>query len=184
MSDITDIAQIVGIISAAYPNWNVTEYTNEVYYQTLHDIPADELKVAVLHCISENGRKFAPSVGEIRGAVAEMRGIASNLPSAYQAWEEVQKQILENGGDFGKPVWSNSIVESAARMIGWRNLRMSEDQTSDRARFIQCYEQLVVRATRDEMLLPEVRGYIEDRGGKLLNAPIAQIKQLTKGMEK
>ena len=178
MADITDIGQIIGVISAAYPNWNPTDYTAEVYFQTLSDLPADELKAATLHCISEAGRKFAPSVGELRGAVSELRGYTANVPSSYQAWQEVQRQMVENGGDYGIPVWSNPIVGQAVRAMGWRNLRMSEDQTADRARFLQCYEQFVERATRDDMLLPEVRGYIEMNGAKVI-APADQMKQLS-----
>ena len=178
MASQADIAKIVALLSAAYPNWNVTEYTVEVYYQDLKDIPTEELSLAAQHCRSEAGRKFAPSVGEIRGAVSELRGLASNVPASYQAWEEVQRQILENGGDYGNPVWSHSIVEEAVRRMGWRNLRMSEDQTADRARFLQCYEQLRQQVGREEMLLPEVRGYIEANGARLL-APAESIKLLT-----
>jgi len=178
MADERDIAQIIGILSAGFPNFHPTELTAELYYQTLSDIPSDELKAATLHCISQAGRAFAPSVGELRGAVAELRGYVAGVPSSYQAWQEVQRQMLENGGDYGIPVWSSPIVEQAVRAMGWRNLRMSEDQTADRARFIQCYEQFVERATRDDMLLPDVRGYIEMNGARVL-APADQIKLLS-----
>jgi hypothetical protein len=183
MATEKDIAGIVAMLSAAYPNWNVTEYTLEIYYQDLKDIPSEELKIAAQHCRSEAGRKFAPSVGELRGAVADLRKYTANIPSSYQAWEEVLRQIVDNGGDYGNPVWSNPIVERAVKMIGWRNLRMSEDATADRARFIQCYEQLAERVSRDEMLIPEVRGYLEVNGARLL-APTDQIKLLAKGMTK
>ncbi len=83
-----------------------------------------------------------------------------------------------NGGDFGTPVWSHPLVERVVKQLGWRNLRMSEDQTADRARFVQAYEQLLARATTEEMLLPEVRGYIEARGGLLL-APSDQMRLLS-----
>jgi hypothetical protein len=177
MADLHDIAQIISVISEAYPNFKPSELTVEVYYQVLGDIPTEELKAATLHCISESGRKFAPSVGELRGAVNELRKYVSNVPSSYQAWQEVLQQLLENGGDFGKPVWSHQLVEKAVRTIGWRNLRMSENQVADRARFVECYEQLCDRAQREDMLLPEVRGYIEANGA-LLMAPADQMKLL------
>jgi hypothetical protein len=183
MASEIDIAQIIGILSAAFPNFKPSELTPEVYYQTLGDIPTDELKAAVLHCIGESGRAFAPSVGEIRGAVAELRSFAINVPSSFQAWQEVQKQILENGGDFGNPEWSNPLVEEAVRRMGWRNLRMSEDQTADRARFLQCYEQLVERATKEEMLLPDVRGYLESQRAPMIEAG-SELKRLTSKLEK
>jgi hypothetical protein len=184
MASPQDIVRLTAMLSAAYPNWNVTEYTNEIYFQDLRDIQTDELMTAAQHCRSEAGRKFAPSVGELRGAVMELRSMSLNVKSAYAAWEEVCKQINDNGGDFGKPVWSSSLIERAVNYLGWRNLRMSEDATSDRMRFIQAYEQLLARASKEEMLIPEVRGFIEDRGAKLLASPSEQIKQLAQGMKK
>jgi hypothetical protein len=156
-----EIAQVVAIISAAYPNFSPTKETIEVYYQTLQDLNFDELKAATMQSISEAGRKFAPSVGELRGAVLSIRKRIAGVPSSYQAWQEVLKQISENGGDFGKPVWSNQIVKQAVDALGWRNLRMSEDQTQDRARFIMAYDQLLQRAGEDEIALPAVKAYME-----------------------
>lgn len=178
MADMVEIAEIISVISAAYPNFNPTEYTAEVYYRTLKDLPGDELKAATLHCIAESGRKFAPSVGELRGAVGELRRYTFNIPSAFEAWQEVITQLRDNGGDYGNPVWSHPLVERAVQQIGWRSLRFSENQTADRARFIQCYEQLEERAEKENLMLPDVRGYIEVNGGKFL-APVDQVLMLT-----
>ncbi len=183
MATKKDIAEIVGMLSAAYPNFAPSPQTVEVYYRMLNDIDAAELKPAAMHCAAEIGRKFAPSVGELREAVLFLRRAARNVPSSYEAWEEVQKQIRVNGGQFGKPVWSSLIVEKAVNALGWYNLRMSEDPIPDRARFIQAYEQFCQRAETEEMFLPEVRGFIEARGGKFL-APVDQMKQLAGKMSK
>lgn len=184
MANPQDIVKLTAMLSAAYPNWNITEYTNEIYFQDLKDIDAHELFTAAQHCRSEAGRKFSPSVGELRGAVMELRRMTFNVPSAYAAWEEVCKQMRINGGDFGVPVWSSPLVEKAVGFLGWRNLRFSEDATSDRMRFIQAYEQLLARAEKEEMLIPEVKGFIEDRGAKLLNSPLEEMKKLSEGMKK
>ncbi len=181
MAKTNDIRQIINMFVAAFPNFKPSELTPEVYMQTLGDIPTEELKAAVLHCLSESGRAFAPSIGEIRGAVSELRSYAANVPSPFQAWQEVLQQMNENGGDFGNPVWSHPLIERAVRAIGWRNLRMSENPIADRARFLQCFEQLQERAARENMLLPEVRGYIEANGARLM-APADQIRLLTDRM--
>lgn len=176
MSNLTDIAQIIDVMSAAFPNFSFTEKTVEIYYQTLNDIPSDELKAATLHCITESGRKFAPSVGEIRGAVSQLRGMSSNVPSSYEAWEEVLQQFRD-AGYYRDPVFSHPLIDRAVRSLGWRELCQSENQVSDRMRFIQCYEQLLDRATRENMLLPEVRGYLEVNGARLLS-PMDSMKLL------
>lgn len=182
MCNHTDIAQIIGVLSAAFPNYKTSEHTAPVLYETLKDLPSDELKAAVLHCVSQPGRAFAPSIGEIRGAVGELRKTSSGLPSSYEAWQEVLTQIRDNGGDFGKPVWSHPLVQRAVQAIGWRELRMSENQTADRARFLQCYEQLTERAERDDLMLPEVRGYLESAAGLRLTS--GDMKRLAEGMHK
>lgn len=176
MADHYEIAQIVSVIAVAYPNWPVTEETNEIYFQLLGDIPGEELKAAVLHCLTEAGRKFAPSVGEIRGAVAELRGMAGNVPSPFRAWQEVLEQFRLTGS-YGTPQFSHPLITQAVRQMGWRELCMSENQIADRARFLQCYEQILSRAAKEDMLLPEVRGYIESNGAQLM-APAESMRLL------
>lgn len=182
MASKQDIMKVLGVISAAYPNFSPSEQTVEVYWQVLSDIPSDELKAGCLHCISESGRKFAPSVGEIRGAVGELRGLSSNLPSSFQAWQEFKHAVTHSNYN---PEWSHPLIEKTAKLIGMREYGHSnvDDEPSWRARFIQCYEQLQERAERENLLLPEVRGYIETNGGRLL-APVDQMKRLTERMTK
>jgi len=176
MADEKDVMGIVAIICAAYPNFTPTEHTVDVYYETLKDIPADLLKAATMQSISETGRKFAPSVGELRGAVAEIRNVVRGVPSSYQAWQETLSQICDVGS-YGNPEFTSPLIAETVRLIGWRNLCMSENQVADRARFIQAYEQLSDRAARDEIMLPQVREYIE-RNGKALPAPTESIQAL------
>jgi hypothetical protein len=183
MATPNDIQQIINMFLAAFPNYKPTDMTPEIFFQTLQDIPSEELKVAVLNCLTEAGRAFAPSIGEIRGAVANLRRTAANVPSSYEAWQEVLTQMSINGGDYGTPVWSHPLVERVVRQLGWRNLRMSEDQTADRARFVQAYDQLLNRAMSEETMLPEVKGYIQSQGGQLLDAP-SQVKQLSSRLSK
>jgi hypothetical protein len=177
MATEREVAQIIAVIATAYPNWQPAPNTPELYYQLLGDIQTEELKTAVLHCVAESGRKFAPSIGEIRGAVGELRGMISNVPSSYQAWQEVQRQIVDVGS-YRTPEFTSPVIKAAVDAMGWRNLCLSEDATADRARFIQCYEQFKTRAELEGTMLPEVRGYIEANGAKLL-APVDQIKQLS-----
>lgn len=182
MASKLDIAEILGVIAVAYPNFSVTEQTNQVYWQILSDIPTDELKAATLHCISESGRKFAPSVGELRGAVGQLRGLSNNVPSSYEAWQEFKRAVTRSNYS---TEWSHPLIGKAADLIGMQQYGRSnvDDEPSWRARFIQCYEQLQERAERENLLLPEVRGYIEANGGRLL-APVDQMKQLTDRMRK
>jgi hypothetical protein len=183
VADKKDIAKVVGIISAAYPNFTPNEYTVETYYQTLKDLPTDLLMASTLHSVAEAGRRFAPSIGEIRGAARELLGEASGVPSSYEAWEEVLHQVNVNGGQFGVPVWSHPFVASTVGVLGWRNLCLSENQVADRARFIEAYEQICNRAENRQMMLPQVKEFVERRALEAGNTPkqIAEVIGHLKG---
>ena len=179
MAEKKVIAEVVAVISAAYPHFEPTEHTVEVYWQSLKHYPSDLLRMATLQSVSEPGRKFAPTIGEIVGEILKINQVVNSLPSSYQAWQEVLQQFIETGS-YGDPEWSHPLVESTVKTLGWRNLCMSENQVADRARFIQAYEQLEQRAINDALMLPEVRGYIESNGGRIADG----IKQLVEGMKK
>ena len=176
MAEKEDIAEVVAVISAAYPHFDPTEHTVEVYWQTLKHYPADILKSATLKSVAEAGRKFAPTIGEIVQSILEINQAVNSIPSSYEAWQEVLKNFNRVGG----PEWSHPMIASAVDLMGWRNLCMSTNQVADRARFIQAYDQLQKRYGDDVTMLPEVRGYIES--GKLLVGDA--VKQLTERMEK
>jgi hypothetical protein len=183
MADEKDIAGVVAMLGAAYPNFAPTEHTVEVYFQTLRDLPADLLKMAALHAISEAGRKFAPSVGELRLAAAEIQRRAANIPTSYQAWQELIEAIRLVGSYRPAPEFSHPLVGESVRALGWRNLCVSENLAADRARFIAAYEQFQQRAEADSMMLPVVREYIQAHGGQL-PAPAAQIGALADSLGK
>jgi len=177
MADERDVAAVVAMIGAAYPGFEPTEQTVEVYFQTLRDLAPDLLKTAALHSIAEPGRRFAPSVGELRGAAAEIQRRAANVPASYQAWQETLEAIRRVGSYHPQPEFSHALVGQTVRALGWTALCRSENMAADRARFIEAYQQLQARAEAEALMLPAVRDYIEARGGRLL-PPASQMKQL------
>ena len=185
MATPNDIANLTARLSAAYPNWNVSALTNEVYYEDLKDIATEELILAVRHCRTSATRdqRFAPSAGEIRQAVGELRGMSNNVPSSFAAWNEFKRAVVTS--NYNNPQWTHPLIERTANLIGAREYGRSDvdDEPSWRARFIQCFDQLQERAERENLLLPEVRGYIETNGGRML-APVDQMKQLAERMAK
>lgn len=185
MSDQKDIAKVIAIMSAAYPAWQVNEYTIEVYYQDLRDLPSDLLFAAAAKARTNSNRNmaFAPSTGEIRQAAAEILRSVRGVPSSYQAWQEVVHAMVDVGS-YGVPTWSHPLIKQAVDALGWRNLCMSENAIADRARFVQAYDQLADRTETEMMEPPQVRGYIEKESGRELPAPFDTIKLLTKKLEK
>lgn len=179
MCEQKDIAKMVAVMSAAYPAWQVNEYTIEVYFQDLRDLPADLLLAAATKARANMNRNmaFAPSTGEIRQAAAEIIKTVHGIPSSFQAWQEVTRAMLEVGS-YRTPAFSSPLITAAVNTLGWRNLCLSDNSVADRARFIQAYEQLASREELEMMEPPQVRQYIEVHGGAALASPMMSISSL------
>jgi len=96
MSTPKDIAVILSKFKAAFPNYDPSDIASaaEVWHEALGHIDADELKAAAMACMTEQNRAFAPSVGEVIGAVMRLRAQASGLPSAAEAWGQINQPRL------------------------------------------------------------------------------------------
>ena len=159
----SDVMRILGVLAAAFPNNKVAKATMDVYKLTLADIPADVLESATLQLITT--AKFFPAVSEIRDAAHSIMLGLNKIPSAFEAWEEVQTQI-SLCGDFYRyqiasqvPVYSNPIIEQAVKIMGYRVLCESENIVADRAHFFRVYESLFNRAVDDTKMLPRVKEF-------------------------
>ena len=151
MASQIEVAQIMAVIGSAYPNFTVTKETVQVYFDLLNDLPVDLLRAATLKCCGEAGRKFAPSVGEIRGASAELMARAGGVPSTLEAWNEVSNKTKPRDPRFplyrdgviieNEPVmWSHLLVEKVAMMLGFPDFPDPENEGVERAHFFKQYE--------------------------------------------
>ena len=95
MATVKEIAIVLSKFRALFPNYNPTDITAtaEVWREVVGHIPGDEFRVAALAASVEPGRAFAPSVGEVLGAVMRIRAQVSGLPSAIEAWNQVRDGI-------------------------------------------------------------------------------------------
>ena len=191
MATQIEVAQVVAMIGSAYPSFNASKETVTVYFELLKDLPVDLLKASALQCCAESGRKFAPSVGEIRGAAEQLNRKAQGIPSPLEAWNETRKAPYHDysripmfdGEEFhytdpNPHQWSHPIVERVARLMGWPDFPDPKNEAMDRAHFFKQYEAEVEAYTSSTVEVPEVTRYIEGRrNGKAL--PIGKaLKQL------
>lgn len=188
-----DIGKLVAILSAAYPNWNVNEFTVEVYYQDLKDIPSELLFVAATQCRTEPGRKFAPSTGEILGAVWAIRSRIQGVPSQYEAWQDLlsagngQRTSVEETDQGPVIVHSqykflHEIVQRVAEQLGWpdRFPGPRDNEMADRAHFYKAYEQAYNTLMKDDVMPSSVKNYIAERTTSM---PALGMGELAKKLE-
>ena len=152
-------------LAAMFPNWKPDDLTIEAYVVALADIDPLSLESAILHLLSQD-RDFMPTAGTIRHTSFDLQAGNGGPPTAYEAWELAGKAI--NAGA-GYPVTGifqdpdvHPLVDKAVRYIGgWRQLATSENYVSDRARFIDAYNQVREREIEEVRMLPQVREQVK-----------------------
>lgn len=76
--------------------------------------------------------------------------------------------------------YGHSAVAETVRLLGGREVILTDNPTADRARFIDAYREVVSRERTKSAMLPAVKNYVQSKA-----LPMGQaIKQLTKGFEK
>lgn len=158
-----EIKQVLILLMDAYPNEfkdDVEQKTRtlKIYRLALADIPPDLLKAAALNHITSS--VWFPKIAQLRESAAALVMQAAGHPDALTAWGEVAHQ-LRYVGSWGAPQFTDPTIKRAVDAVGgWKMLCASENQTADRARFIQAYEIFINRTAADLQMLPQVRAYV------------------------
>jgi hypothetical protein len=123
----------------------------ETYVGGFEDLAADDLKAAIARAHKLSVK--LPSIAEIRSLVIESSGVAgAKRRTGVEAWGEVIGAIGKYGRDRVPGVsfsFSDPIVDHIVYSLGWRELCDSENQTADRARFIEAYEKSSLMQRRE-----------------------------------
>jgi len=196
MATEIEVTKVLAYMSVYYPAFVFRETTPgnpgtaKAYAEELKEIPYDALQAAAKALIHTN--KFFPSLSELEGKALDIILAKKNLPSAFEAWENLLAM-----GD-GEPIkfatgeqdeqgrwiiestpreWKHPLIETAARRCGWPNFPSDESLSYDRDTFIKAYNDLCKRED-DEMRKPELVKQVEQK------YIASGIKQLAEGMSK
>lgn len=151
--------EILAVLAAAYPRFELPIATIEVYEQSLADIPVDALHAATLDMVAES--KFYPTVAEIRKSAFALMAEQEGTPGAYEAWELTLRYVRQGRGH---PIVAQSrdwdippLIERAARQVGgWAYLAQADNVAADRARFLEAYERALEKRDYMARRLPQI----------------------------
>lgn len=158
---------IVNILNAAFPHGKLKQDSIKLYVNSLLDLPADAARAAALNLIAEGGRRFIPTIGEIRAATLD---VMEPLPTAEEAWGEVRAEI-HHEGYYGTPQFSHPAIEKAVRAVGWRDICSSDQPGVVRAHFLRVYDAFRERHQVERLRLPQARaimGRLDEEGRRWL----------------
>jgi hypothetical protein len=167
MASFPEVAKVLGITAARYPQFALTEATIKAYAPLLVDIDAQALMLACNQHAAES--KWFPSVAEIREKAQAMTTTADGRPDAGGAWRELADALKIGASG---PEWRTArenlhpAVVEAAEQFGFDRfvMRMTENAGTDFAQFRSIYETVCKRRDSEQRMLPEVRAYVAQLG--------------------
>jgi hypothetical protein len=157
MASEIEILRVLKILGDVYPSFQLSSSAIEIYVQLLADIPGEVLEQSSMEHISHS--TFFPSIAELRSAAFSIIEAAHPIPTAYEAWSEVQV-LIQRIGHYNDPVFDNPLTAQVVKQLSWRYLCLSDNPVADRAHFIQAYQALVERERNSGHRLPMVREFI------------------------
>ena len=121
----------------------------DAYASLLSDLDYARCSAAVRALLQ--GQTWIPSVAEIRKVVLELE--RGPKRSGGEAWGAVV-QAMKHEGAYKFPgidfKFVDPVTARCVEHLGWKELCLSENQVSDRARFIELYDNLADRAERED----------------------------------
>ena len=143
-----EVCALVALASSSYPVMQTRDPRPivEAWALMLSDLDAVVAKAAIIKVCRDS--KFFPSVAQIVAAANELDPRNERLPTAAEAWEEVER-LIQSLGPYRAPKYSCDTVKRAVRAIGWLQLCLGENPEADRAHFLRLYESMRSRHRED-----------------------------------
>jgi hypothetical protein len=163
------IAQIISIFSEEFAKFKMTESRRNIWKMMTDGIPDEALLAATYKIVAENDT-WPPTIGMLRTTALALISGSLTPPTGVEAWESVIELMRRSGG---KASELDSMTQRALCYVGGLyDLRNSNNEHSDRARFIEAFDIFVRREKEERELLPAVRNFmLTARGTMEVPAP-------------
>ena len=193
---IEDFRTLVRALQAAYTRESFipNEYTFNLWYTTLQDIPYPSLNKACQNYIMTN--KFPPTIADIRQLAYDLSAQPDELPSA--AWNQLLRALREAYAPDSEEVWNQlpditkKIVGGYATFRAWGNTELSALESVQRPMFVKRFEEYsqrerqaaaipqALRKPEPALPQPPARTAIEDKKntGESIQAPKEMLEHL------
>lgn len=170
-----DFRKGMAVLLATWPKEATTVETLTVYEQVTSHLDGDVWLGAVKQCVMTC--TFFPKPAELLAAAVSLTHGPQR--TGLDAWGDVKRAIAKygyyhppNGASMlavGGYDWTfeDALVGKVVAALGWRDLCLSENEMSDRARFIDAYETEQRRGRDQARLTPDL---IQLQSGKQADA--------------
>jgi hypothetical protein len=145
----SEAIEVVMLLVGAFPQAKFDAVSRDVYERMLLDLDAPDTRSAVQRLIRSS--RFLPSIAEIRRAVAD--ATLGPKRSGAEAWIDVAYEI-RRVGYCGTPRFDDDVTRRLVDRWGWRRLCLEGSWESDRARFIEAYDEIAGREREGRLAAP------------------------------
>lgn len=149
---VEDFRAIVRGLQAAFPrdNFIPNEYTFNLWYTALQDIPYPSLNRASTSYIMSN--RFPPTIADIRQLAYDLSAQPDELPSV--SWNQLLRALRMSYAPNSEEVWeqlpeiTKKIVGGYATFRAWGNTELSALESVQRPMFVKRFEEYSQRERR------------------------------------
>lgn len=159
-----ETANLLGVLAAFYPHWDLTEATIEAWHEMLCDLPYQVARAALKRVLARSPR--FPAVADIRQEAAAI--MRPDLVSPEEAWALVAAAVDQYGyyRECEALEVLPELVRRAARAIGWEQICLDQPGVV-RAQFVRIYEGLARREQEATVIPPALRALVAGTGKRL-----------------
>ena len=165
--------QIIMIIDASYPNFNVDDLTGTInaWYFMLQDYDYNTIIAGLKVFIATSGSAFAPSVSELIAYARKPQELQE--PDATEAWVQVRKAIRR--GIYYAEEDFEALSETAKKVVGspsqirsWAQMESRDIDSVVWSNFKKCYEVAQNRSRELKAIPANVMKLIENTGHAMI----------------
>jgi hypothetical protein len=156
---------IMGALFATYDDGRMSDRQKGEkmlgYSMALAPIPDDELAVVVQQVMAVHKYPTVPLPAELLEMWRQLHSSVGAGDAAAKGWVSVKKAMRDERYYMRAPSYKDPfkdpIVAKVVEVMGWRELRLSEEPGNDMARFIRCYDAIAAQEVADQRLLAEYK---------------------------
>lgn len=170
---IKDEARIMATLApliAIFPNWKPEPEAVRLYSMILSDMNSEILEEAIVVLLTEP-RDFMPTPGTIRDAALDLISYRDGDPNVYTAWSQVMDHFNRRSSE------AHPLTEQVVKLMGgWNVIGLSDNLSSERARFVDAYREMTRERKQKQRMLPRTRKFIGEKEEGKLTGDTLQIE--------
>ena len=148
-----EFAKLAMALKTYYPKEDKllpNQQSMELWFRELCDIPFQVAEIALRKWVST--QKWSPSIAEIREMTSNV--VNGDVQDWGEAWEKALRAVSKFGMYNQEKAMASldPLTRKAVERIGFRNLCMSENISTERANFRMIYETLEKREKTDNQI--------------------------------